>query len=345
MAEVAGSFTPPEGIEAPLKQTSPPVVAMREDFERPTTNDALSVVVPAFNEETAIGPVLDRLLAVLGKLDVTYEIIVVDDGSDDATGACARQRDRVRVIRHPQNAGYGASVYDGVLAARHECIIITDADGTYPIEALPELLRWARDFDMVVGARTGRAYRGSLFKFPARLVFGALCSFVTGTGIPDVNSGLRVMRRDLVLAFSDPLSRGMSFTTTMTLALLSNGYFVKFIPISYHERIGHSKVRYVRDTLRTSQILVQAITRYNPIKLFLVLAALSTLSGFTAIGVGWVLGIAVLWTIGALQLAAVLPLFGLGLVADLLRSRQGSTLPPNAAQRGLAHPSTADDNA
>ena len=328
---------------APLKQVSPPAAAMREDFERPVTSGALSVVVPAFNEEAGIGPVLDRLVTVLGELGATYEIIVVDDGSDDGTRTCARQRDGVRVVRHPQNAGYGASVYDGVLAARYERIVITDADGTYPIESLPELLQWAGDYDMVVGARTGRAYRGSLFKFPARLAFGALCSFVTGTAIPDVNSGLRVMRRDLVLALSDPLSRGMSFTTTMTLALLSNGYFIKFVPISYHQRIGRSKVRYVRDTLRASQILVQAITRYNPIKLFLVLAVLSALAGVIAVGVGWVVGTAVLWTIGALQLAAVLPLFGLGLVADLLRRQHGSPLPPTAAQRGFARPSTDDD--
>ncbi len=325
-------------------QSSSRMAAMSDGGERPVTESALSVVVPALNEEAGIGPVLDRLVTVLGELGVTYEIIVVDDGSDDGTGARARQRDGVRVIRHPQNAGYGASIYDGVLAARYECIVITDADGTYPTEALPELLQWVGEYDMVVGARTGRAYRGSLFKFPARLAFGALCSFVTGTAIPDVNSGLRVMRRDLVLAFSDPLSRGMSFTTTMTLALLSNGYFVKFVPVSYHQRIGHSKVRYVRDTLRASQILVQAITRYNPIKLFLVLAALSALAGVIAVGVGWMIGTAVLWTIGALQLAAVLPLFGLGLVADLLRRQHGSPLPPTVAQRGFARTSVDDDN-
>lgn len=317
---------------------------MSDDQEPPVTEHALSVVVPALNEAAGIGPVLDRLVTELGALGAPHEIIVVDDGSDDGTGDIARQRDGVRVIRHPQNAGYGASVYDGVLAARYERIVITDADGTYPIETLPELLQWARDYDMVVGARTGRAYRGSLFKFPARLAFGALCSFVTGTAIPDVNSGLRVMRRDLVLAFSDPLSRGMSFTTTMTLALLSNGYFVKFVPISYHQRIGSSKVRYVRDTLRASQILVQAIMRYNPIKLFLVLAILSALTGFIGVGVGWLVDTAVLWTIGAFQLAAVLPLFGLGLVADLLRRQHGATLPPTAAQRGFASTSTDDDN-
>ena len=134
------------------------VMSDDDDGERPMTVSALSVVVPAFNEEAGIGPVLDRLVTVLGELGVTYEIIVVDDGSDDGTGARARQRDGVRVIRHPQNAGYGASVYDGVLAARYERIIITDADGTYPIEMLPELLQWAGDFDMVVGG----AYRACL---------------------------------------------------------------------------------------------------------------------------------------------------------------------------------------
>ena len=300
---------------------------MSDGEEQPVTEHALSVVVPALNEAAGIGPVLDRLVTELGALGAPHEIIVVDDGSDDGTGDIARQRDGVRVIRHPQNAGYGASVYDGVLAARYERIVITDADGTYPIEALPELLQWVGDYDMIVGARTGRAYRGSLFKFPARLAFGALCSFVTGTAIPDVNSGLRVMRRDLVLAFSDPLSRGMSFTTTMTLALLSNGYFVKFVPISYHQRIGSSKVRHVRDTLRASQILVQAITRYNPIKLFLVLAILSALTGFIGVGVGWVVDTAVLWTIGAFQLAGRAP---------IVRARLGGGPAPAPARRDPA---------
>ena len=123
-----------------------------------TEHAALSVVVPALNEAAGIGPVLDKLVTVLGELGAPHEIIVVDDGSDDGTGEIARQRDGVRVIRHPQNAGYGASVYDGVLAARCERIVIIDADGTYPIETLPELLQWTR------GLRYGRrrAHRTSL---------------------------------------------------------------------------------------------------------------------------------------------------------------------------------------
>ena len=300
-----------------------------------STFDGFSVIIPALNEEPAIGLVLDRTHEVLTAHGRPYEIIVVDDGSTDGTGQVASQRPGVRIIRHPANAGYGASLRDGVMAAQYNWIVITDADGTYPIEELPDLLRWAHEYDMVVGARTGAEYRGSLLKYPARIAFGALCSFVTGMAIPDVNSGLRIMRRDLVVAFADTLSRGMSFTTTITLAMLSNGYFVKYVPISYHKRIGRSKVRYLRDTLRMAQIIVQAITYYNPLKLFLVLAMLSVLLGLLGVAVGWLLGTAALWVTGAVYLAAALPLFGLGLIADLIRHQRERPLPPTLAQQAL----------
>lgn len=235
-----------------------------------------SVIIPALNEEEGITAVLDRLKA----LSPRPEIIVVDDGSSDKTGEKAKAAGAT-VIRHPMPGGYGRSLKDGIRAASNEIVCITDADGTYPVERLPEL---AADieagFDMSVGARTGKHYRGSLLKMPARIVFKWLVEFTTGRLIPDINSGLRAMRKSDVLAVERDLCNGFSFTTTITLIQLLTGKFVKYTPIDYAKRAGRSKVHIIQDSLRTLQYIVEVIATYNPLKLFILL---SGFLGFLAV--------------------------------------------------------------
>ena len=279
----------------------------------------LSVVIPAFNEEEGIGQTLDDLGAALRDAGIEAEVIVVDDGSTDQTGAIAASRGAT-VIRHPVNVGYGRSLKDGIVRTRHDLVAIADADGSYPVQDLPRLLKAGEGFDMVVGARTGRVYRGSFVKFPARKIFQWLVEFSVGQRIPDVNSGLRVMRKDAVLRFLPTLSNGFSFTTTLTMAMLINAYFVTFVPIPYFPRKGRSKIRVVRDTLRMGQLIIEAILYYNPIKLFLIPTGLLGLAGVAAGAYAAVsprpefpAGVAV----ACLLTAAVV--FSLGLLADLLR--------------------------
>jgi glycosyltransferase involved in cell wall biosynthesis len=279
----------------------------------------LSVVVPAFNEEEGIGQTLDDLQAALHGAGIAAEIIVVDDGSTDATAAIAAARGAL-VVRHPINVGYGRSLKDGILRARYELIAITDADGSYPVQELPRLLAIGEGFDMVVGARTGTAYRGSFVRFPARKLFQWLVEWSVGQRIPDVNSGLRVMRKDVVLRFFDTLSNGFSFTTTLTMAMLLNAHFVTFVPIPYYARKGRSKIRVVRDTLRTGQIVIEAILYYNPIKIFLIPTVALVLAGGAL--AAWApfsrhpellaAGALATWLTGAV-------VFSVGLLADLLR--------------------------
>ncbi|MBI4552694.1 MAG: glycosyltransferase family 2 protein [Candidatus Latescibacteria bacterium] len=281
----------------------------------------LSVVIPAYNEEEAIGEVIDGLQALFHREGIDGEVVVVDDGSMDRTGEIARSLN-VTVVRHPQNAGYGASIMDGIRHARHETICITDADGTYPIQAIPELARYIDTFDMVVGARQGKHYRGSLLKHPARLIFLYLVQFATGTRIPDANSGLRMFKRNRVLPFFDSLCRGFSFTTTITLGMLSRGYFVKFVPIQYYARKGRSKVRLFKDSLRTAQIIVQALMYYNPIKA--VLPLVLGLGFASLLCLVWYLIrpnlLAGIWAM-LLFLGAVL-VFVIGLLADLIAANR-----------------------
>jgi len=300
---------PIETLTAPAAQAAPPRAQLT----------GLSVVIPAFNEAEAIAPQIEAIRAVLAPLGVPWELIVVDDGSTDETGTLA-EKAGATVIKNPGNGGYGASLKRGIQASRFEHILICDADGTYPVDRVPDLLREAeKGFDMVVGARTGRYYRGSLLKHPWRLVYLELCRFVTGVKIPDANSGLRIFRKRYALDVFEDLCAGYSFTTTLTLALLSRGAFVRFMPIDYGKRIGKSKVRFLVDALRTAQLIVQAILLYNPIKIFLLLTFPPAL-GALVLGV-----LAIVQRSGELALSATilaattLVLLALGFVADLLR--------------------------
>ena len=199
----------------------------------------LSIVIPALNEEPSIAETIESIRAILEQHEIVHEIIVVNDGSTDKTGAIAESCG-AKMIHHPSPGGYGKSLKDGILQAKYDLIAITDADSTYPNERIIDLLEavHVRGVDMAVGARTGRHYRGAFFKMPSRRVFRWLAEYAAGRSIPDINSGLRVFRKSIALRFINTISDGFSFTTTITLAAMLNGYFVEYIPIDYHLRKG-----------------------------------------------------------------------------------------------------------
>lgn len=228
----------------------------------------LSLVIPAYNEESAIGDVVSRSAAALARCALLWEIIVVSDCSTDATAQVAAAAG-AKVIEHPLNKGYGNALKTGITHARYQQVAIIDADGSYNPEDLLSLAPAATDFDMVVGQRSGYYFHGGIFKRAGRWLQHFLVEFTTGTKVPDVNSGLRIFPRDTALGFFDTLCGGFSFTTSITLAMLMCGYTLKFVPVSYTARTGKSHVNYYRDTLRSLQIITHAILKYNPIKAFL----------------------------------------------------------------------------
>lgn len=278
----------------------------------------LSILIPAYNESDSIQTTIQQLRRVMDGLDNTYEIIVIDDGSQDNTAELARASG-VRVIRHPANAGYGRALKTGMQHAAYEWCAIVDADGSYPLDDFPALLEHIPAFDMVVGARTGKIYWGPLGKRIGRYALRIMVNFVTGSSIPDVNSGMRIFRKDLALAHSARISSGFSFTATLTLAMLLEEHFVHYVPIGYSPRVGKSKVKILPDTLRMIQILTQAILFYNPLKLFLLIILAAVGVGLVAALLGVFLDLAAGgWILFASILIAIV-LGGMGFLAEAIR--------------------------
>ncbi len=242
-------------------------------------SQAVSVVIPAYNEAEHVATQIQAVRDVMEMTGWDFEIIVVDDGSSDGTAQRAAATG-VRVLRNRRNRGYGASLKRGIGESRFPWILITDADGTYPPSAIPELLAAAPDNDMVVGARTGAQVAIPVSRRPAKWILGKLASYLAGRKLPDINSGLRLMRKDLVEKYQHLLPQGFSFTTTITLASTCNDYDVEYIPINYMARLGSSKIR-PRHAYDFLLLIIRTIVYFNPLKVFLPLGAV-----MAAVGLG-----------------------------------------------------------
>ena len=238
--------------------------------------DGMSIVIPAYNEENGIGPVLKELVETLEalELDLPVEVIIVNDGSKDKTSDAIAPfvGELIRLIDHPSNRGYGAALKTGIKHARYPWILITDADGTYPNEFIPDVLKHREHHDMVVGARTGENTNIPLIRRPPKWVLRKLASYLSQQNIPDLNSGFRLMRKSVVERFFNILPNGFSFTTTITLAMFSTGHHVKYTPINYLKREGKSKIRPIADTLNFLKLIIRTVMYFDPLRIFIPIA-------------------------------------------------------------------------
>jgi glycosyltransferase involved in cell wall biosynthesis len=232
----------------------------------------LSVIVPAVNEEQSIVGVISDIKKALHDYDYNYEIIVVDDGSTDKTFELAVSQG-VRVIQHSHNRGYGVAIRSGIKESKYDWILITDGDGTYPVEEIASFFKFVPEYDMVVGARTGQKVHIPFFRRPAKWFLTRLAGFLVGSRIPDLNSGLRLFRKDSCLEFSHLYPEGFSFTSTLTMAFLTHKYSVKFIPINYYKREGRSSMR-AYDFVNFNKLLVRLTLFFKPLKLFSIISVL-----------------------------------------------------------------------
>jgi glycosyltransferase involved in cell wall biosynthesis len=237
----------------------------------------VTVVVPALNERASVGATVDRVRQALIDSRCHFEIFVVDDGSTDGTAEEAGAHGAT-VIQLPENRGYGAALKAGIAESQAEFIAIIDADGTYPPTALPALLELARKADMAVGARAMTDASIAYARRPAKMLLGALASYLVGRKIPDLNSGLRVMRRSVVNEFLHLLPAGFSFTTTITLAMMCTFHRVVYLPVACQPRVGVSKLR-PHEFGAFIMLVLRTVVLFNPLKVFLPVGALLFLVG------------------------------------------------------------------
>ena len=235
-----------------------------------------TIIIPCFNEADAIEQTVRQIIETLSfERDRTWEVIVVDDGSTDESKERLRtlsqeqQQAPLRVVMHSRNLGYGAALKSGIQRSRSELICITDADGTYPNDRIPELLRLAEERDMVVGARIGQDVKYSKIRSIPKMVLVPWVSFLCGSHVPDMNSGLRVFRRDAAMRYLKILPDGFSFTTTITICFLRNRRDVLFTPINYSKRIGRSHIKPIKDTLRFVQLITRTGMYFAPMRLLM----------------------------------------------------------------------------
>jgi glycosyltransferase involved in cell wall biosynthesis len=230
--------------------------------------EPITLVVPCFNEETCLGGVMREFSGALRRVGQDVELIVVDDGSTDGTaGAAAGSGVEHRLIRHRANRGYGAAIKSGIRAASHEWIAVVDGDGQHSPDELVRLLDLREQHDMVVGRRGGK---GSPFwRRPGKWVLKVLCEVLVGRRIPDLNCGLRVFRREEAVRLMGLCSDQFSFSTTVTLAYMSEGLSVAFVPVRVRPRLGgRSQVR-VSTGLATLMLILRTIGTFSPLKIFM----------------------------------------------------------------------------
>jgi len=231
--------------------------------------ELVSIVIPAYNEEVAIGDDLDLIKRTMDATGQPYEVIVVNDGSTDRTAEIVSSRPWVRLLHHSHNRGTGAARSTGVRAAAGNLILMTDGDGTYPNQDMPKLVEELQRCDMVIGARKKEKGTMKWLRAPAKWFIRSLASYLTAVKIPDLNSGLRGFKKDLVMKYMGILPNTHSWVSTITIAFLSDGYEVHFIPIDYYERKGRSSFHPLRDTYNYLTLVVRAVTFFNPLKVFL----------------------------------------------------------------------------
>lgn len=244
----------------------------------------ISVIIPVYNEDMAIEKVLSDVKNALDLSGPKYEIIVIDDGSIDKTCqkllAYKNSDNKVKLLSHGFKRGYGASIKTGISNSLFENIVIIDGDGTYPAEAINELIKDIDSADMVIGARIHKDVKIPLTHRPAKWFLNMLANYLTNCRIMDLNSGLRIMNKGIVNRFMNILPDGFSFTSTITLAMHMNGYRVKYAPISYYKRVGRSKISPVYQAFNFLQLIVRTAMYFDPLRVFLPLSGIFFIISF-----------------------------------------------------------------
>jgi len=224
----------------------------------------ISILIPAYNEAKSIGSVLDTLTTL--KKD-NWEIIVIDDGSEDDTANIVASYEKITLIKHEKNKGYGAALKTGIRQAKGDIILTLDSDGQHDPHQIEELLKHAPNYAMVSTCRTQRIH-SNLWRMPGKWFLGKLANYLSKSKIPDLNSGFRAFKKEIVTKYLHLCPNGFSISTTLTLTLLCEGYDIKFIPTKVNKRVGKSMVS-IKTGFDTILLILRLITLFNPLRVFI----------------------------------------------------------------------------
>lgn len=280
----------------------------------------VTVIVPALDEAQSVKQTILGIREVLDKSGITGEILLIDDGSSDSTAALARSAG-AEVFSHQTNLGYGASLKTGIRNASYDTIVITDADGTYPIDMIPELAKRMEESgaDMVVGARTGDEVAVPLIRKPFKWIVRRLAQYIVERPIPDLNSGLRIFRKDMALRYFNLYPNGFSFTSTITVASMCDGFRVEYVPINYYHREGKSKIVPV-DFFAFVMLVLRLSVLFKPLRVFIPVSVFCFSVGFLKLIHDVVMGISIAHDTGTSLM--LLPIVSSTAIAFLLASLQ-----------------------
>ncbi|OPL13815.1 MAG: glycosyl transferase [delta proteobacterium MLS_D] len=236
-----------------------------------------SVIIPAYREETVIGSVVENTRRVMEAAGRSFEIIVVDDGSDDGTAAAAESAG-ARIISHPYNIGNGAAVKTGIRNARGVVLVTMDGDGQHDPQDINRLLEHIDRYDMVVGARTSDS-DSAAHRNLANKIYNFFASYICKRDILDLTSGFRAIRADVARRFVALLPNSFSYPTTITMAVVRGGYSLAYVPVTVRRRVGRSKIKLMSDGSRFLLIIIKIATLFSPLRVFLPVSTVMFLGG------------------------------------------------------------------
>lgn len=281
----------------------------------------ISFIVPVYNEEIGVQTVIKQLCEFTQNLAGKHEIIIVNDGSTDKTAEILSVYKHIKILKNPRNRGYGYSLKRGVRAASNEWIAIIDADCTYPIDQFPAMMEQADDHDMVVAARTGESVAIPMIRRPAKKFINLLANYLVSYRIPDLNSGMRLFKKERALEFMNLYPDGFSFTTTITMSFLSKGYPVYFHPINYYKRQGSSKIAPFKDMQNFLITITRTILYFNPLKVFLPLSLIFFLLAVAVLIISGIYGPKILDATVMILLMTSFQSLSIGFLAELINKR------------------------
>jgi len=284
-------------------------------------SEPISVIIPVYNEKNAVKQVVTELHKTLRANNIEYEIITVNDGSTDGSLETLNEMTDIKVIHHPYNKGYGTALKTGIKNAQYDYVCIIDADNTYPIEAILKMREHIPVYDMVIGARIGLNVEIPFMKKFAKIFITKLANYLVGTQIPDLNSGLRIFKKDIAKLYMNILPAGFSFTTTITCAMMTSDYFVKFLPIDYYSRTGESKIRPFH-AIEFFLLVMRLIMYFKPLKMFIPVSAILFVIGILR-SVYTIYRDFAIHQLSLIVILSALMIFLIGLMADMFVKSRG----------------------